>query len=68
MLNSRIETEAAHHVESFKHAVARVLRVDYTDFKNNDTKPMTLELGQGLSHLLASIFDNLQRNGINVKE
>ena len=68
LLNSRIETEAAHHVESFKHAVARVLRVDYTDFKNNDTKPMTLELGQGLSHLLASIFDNLQRNGINVKE
>jgi chromosome segregation ATPase len=68
LLNSRIETEAAHRVESFKHSLARVLRVDYTDFKINEAKPMTTELGQGLHHLLGSIFDHLQRNGINTKD
>lgn len=68
LLNSRIETEAAHRVESFKHTLARVLRVDYADFKINEAKPMTVELGQGLHHLLTSIFDHLHRNGINAKD
>ena len=68
LLNSRIETEAAYRVDSFKHALARVLRVDYADFRMNEAKAMTTELGQGLRHLLVSIFDHLQRNGINAKD
>jgi predicted RNase H-like nuclease (RuvC/YqgF family) len=68
ILNSRIETEATHRLEGFKHSVARVLRVDYADFKINAGKPMTVELGQGLHHLLASIFDGLQKSGINAKD
>jgi len=55
-------------LDGFKYSLARVLRVDYADFKVNEGKPMTVELGQGLHHLLASIFDGLQRNGINAKD
>ena len=68
VLSSRVETEAAQRVESFKHSLARVLRVDYADFKLNEGKPMTMELGQGLYHLLASIFESLQKSGINAKD
>jgi hypothetical protein len=67
ILMSRVETEAAQRVESFKHSLARVLRVDYADFKINEGKPMTVELGQGLHHLLDSIFEALQKQGVSAK-
>ena len=68
ILESRVETEAAHRLESFQHSLARALRVDYAHFKICEGKPMNIELGQGLQALLSAIFDRLQRQGINAKD
>jgi hypothetical protein len=68
VLTSRVETEAAQRLDSFKHSLAKVLRVDYADFKSSDDKAMTVDLGQALRDLLASIFDHIQKQGINAKE
>jgi hypothetical protein len=68
ILTSRVETQAAQRLETFKHDLARVLRVDYADFKMTDGKPITLELGQALHDLLAAIFEHLQKQGINAKD
>ena len=68
VLTSRVETEAAQRLDSLKHSLARVLRVDYADLKSSNGKAMTVELGQALRDLLASIFDHLQKQGINAKE
>ena len=68
ILASRVETEAAQRLDTFKHDLARVLRVDYADFKMVNGKPMSLELGEALRDLLAAIFDHLQKQGINTKD
>jgi hypothetical protein len=68
ILASRVETEAAQRLDTFKHDLARVLRVDYADFKMASGKPMTPELGEALRDLLAAIFDHLQKQGINTKD
>ncbi|MGD0815298.1 MAG: hypothetical protein ABSA83_17005 [Verrucomicrobiota bacterium] len=68
ILASRVETETAQRLDTFKHDLARVLRVDYADFKMTNGKPMTLDLGEALRDLLVAIFDHLQKQGINVKD
>lgn len=68
LLTSRIETEAAHRLESFQHALTNTLRVDYGHFRLCEGKPLTPEIAQGLQMLVSGIFDRLQRHGINATE
>jgi hypothetical protein len=68
LLTSRIETEAAHRLESFQHSLANTLRVDYGHFQLCEGKPFTPEITQGLQMLVSGIFDRLQRHGINARE
>jgi hypothetical protein len=55
-------------LETFKHELGRVLRVDYADFKMTSGKPMTVDLGEAIRDLLAAIFDHLRKQGINAKD
>ncbi len=67
ILISRVETESAQRLDTFKYNLARILRVDFADFNMTNGKPMTLDLGEGLRDLLAAIFDQLQKQGVKVK-
>lgn len=64
---SRLETESEQRVNTYKHDLARVLRVDYADYQISAGKEMTVELGEAYRGLVAGMFDVLQNRGVNVK-
>ena len=67
-LLKRIEVEKTRAADAFSNRLGQKLRLEWRDFQSVSNRPMDVEVGESLRHLLRGIFEMLEREGLKIRD